>query len=260
MKKSIRVETNEELYSYIPDVTYANVPAWYGCTIAPMKMSIIKPKVGNIGKPRPVIIWLCGGAFSVMDKDVWMPQMMYFVKRGYTAVGVQYRTSNEAVFPAPLEDIKSAVRFIRAHSEQLHVDGNNIFIGGESAGGTLASLMGLTQGKYNRGDYTEQSDSVQGVADFYGAADLRSEEWDFSIEGMNCIKCVNSDAAPFVIIHGDRDSLVGIEQSDGLYEALTAAGADTEYYVIEGAGHGADACYQSEVLSLVDEFFKKHMR
>ena len=163
-----------ECISLIPDIRFATVPAWFGATKRDLKMDIIAPKCCEGHRRLPAIVWICGGAFHTMDKSVWIPQMVHLAEKGYVVCSVEYRTSNEEPFPAPLEDIKSAIRYLRAHADNYAIDPEKIVAMGESAGGTLAALAGVTgdHPEYDRGDYMDHSSRVQAVVDFYGIADL----------------------------------------------------------------------------------------
>lgn len=301
MKKKIQINTVQESWSLVNNITYATVPAWYGATYQDLKCSICMPKVRVLDKKYPLLIWICGGAFKVMDKDVWWPQWMEFARKGCIVASVEYRTSNEAVFPAALCDIKGAIRYFKAHADQYCIDKNKIFLAGESAGGALASLAGATGGAsasltgtsggasasqigtsegsenpgYDVGDYLEYDSSVAGVIDYYGVVDMTvgaitpegndtfgAEAQFVGMEGnvsdrrrsVSAVYQVTPQTPPFLIFHGDRDSVVPIAQSESLYQKLCEVGVSAEYYVLEGEGHGADAFYQKEVMDIVWRF------
>ena len=122
------------------------------------------PKHRNENEKLPLLIWLCGGAFQVMDPDVWIPQWTEFARKGSVVASVEYRTANEAPFPAALEDVKAAIRFLRANASCFGVDPEKVFVGGESAGGCLACLAGVygKERRYDVGEYLEYSSQIQG--------------------------------------------------------------------------------------------------
>lgn len=301
MKKTIHIDTVQECWSLVNNITYATVPAWYGATYRDLKCSICIPKAHGVDKKYPLVIWICGGAFKVMDKDVWLPQWIEFAKKGCIVASVEYRTSNEAVFPAALCDIKAAIRYFKAHADQYSIDKDKVFVAGESAGGALASLAGTTGRAsaslagttggtsalltgtsgakedfgYDVGAYLEYDSSVAGVIDYYGVVDMTVEcvtstgndtyrviEQFLGIEGNNnerkrsasAVCQVTAQTPPFLIFHGDQDTLVPIAQSESLYQKLCEAGVAAEYYVLEGEGHGADSFYQKEVMDIVWRF------
>ncbi len=174
MKEILNIGLEQQALSLITNITYGNVMGWFGAARKDLKMDLIVPKTLDDHAPCPCVIWICGGAFMTVDRSVWMPELMPFAKAGFVVASVEYRTSNEAQFPAPLIDIKSAVRFLKAHADNYCIDPNNIFIMGESAGGTLACLAGVTMGDKNfeQGDYLDFDSDVKGVIDFYGLTDI----------------------------------------------------------------------------------------
>lgn len=278
MRQEMKVDTKQKCWSLATDITYATVPAWYGAAFRSMKCSVCMPKTrGN--QRYPLLIWLCGGAFKVMDKDVWWPQWIEFARKGCVVASVEYRTSNEEVFPAALCDVKTAIRYFKTHSDLYGIDPERVFVAGESAGGALASLAGVTgskeQGKYDVGEWMEADSSVQGVIDYYGVVDMRNvavrlngngtfgaEEQFLGIEGnlaelkeeASAVCHVSSNTPPFLIFHGDQDPLVDIAQSEELYQRLCDADVRAEYYVLQGEGHGSEAFYQEEMLEIVRRF------
>ena len=220
-----------------------------------------------------------------MNRSVWLPEMLRFARAGYAVASIEYRTSNEAVFPAQLIDVKSAVRFLRAHAEEFCVDPDRIFALGESAGGTLASLLGVTgdQKDFDQGDHLDQSSAVRGVVDYYGVADLSdaSAEGDrrhaavnpnnvvpyFTFEEFlgvwygkkeaekaSAIRYISEITPPFMILHGTKDTVVPMAQSEKLYDALQKAGVPCEFAIVEGATHGDDLFYQDEMTDFVLRF------
>lgn len=172
--KRISIARDHEVLSLITGVTYATVPAWYGATRRDLKLDIIVPKDRTNHPKLPCIVWICGGAFMVNDRSVWIPEMMDYARAGYIVASVEYRTSNDAGFPEQLMDIKAAIRFLRAHAEEFCLDTERFAVMGESAGGTLASLTGVTGGQkeYDAGDWLEYSSGVQAVVDYYGVTDF----------------------------------------------------------------------------------------
>lgn len=260
MRKELQIETRQKCWSLVTDITFSTVESWYNAAFRDLKCSICMPKVR--GKERyPLLIWLCGGAFQVMDQHVWWPQWTEFARSGCVVASVEYRTTNEAAFPAALCDVKTAIRYFRTHAERYAIDPERIFVAGESAGGTLASLAGVT-GKipsetYDQGEWQEVDSSVKGVINYYGVSDpyFDGKQICPGLPGeASVIEKVSEHTPPFLIFHGDRDDLVNISLSEALYQRLCDAGVKADYYVLKGEGHGADAFYQDEIMELVKNF------
>jgi acetyl esterase/lipase len=254
----------------LTDVTYSQVVYWFENSMRPMKMSLILPKARPYESPRPLIVWLCGGGFKSMDKDVWIPQLMYFAQHGFTVASIQYRTSNEGVFPDPIVDIKAAIRYLRAHAKDFFVDPDRIVLGGESAGACLSLLAAASDGisVFEQGDYLDQPSNVQALLDFYGTAYLDyqndiypgGKQYDIgdpSIELGQVSTMLSSKMPPVFIVHGDKDPFVPIEDSYKLHERPQELNVPCEMLHFEGSGHGADEFYQTAVYDRIIEFLKK---
>jgi acetyl esterase/lipase len=206
--------------------------------------------------PVPAIVWLHGGAWRMGD-HTWGPdQQQRVVDAGFAVVSIDYRLSSDAVFPAQLFDVRSAVRWVRAHATEHGIDPARIGIWGSSAGGHLASLAGLhghvaqLQGETD----ADGSAAVQAVVDGYGPADLLAPDQDVPptvallggpvAERIDVARSASpaladaSNAPPFLIMHGLADELIPASQSVELFESLAAAGGEATLYLIEGFGHG----------------------
>lgn len=270
MYRKIRIEKKKEPLFQIHNIAYARVPYWFGFSEQSLQMDMIRPqKIGE--NLRPAIIWLTGGGWMVVDRAVHLSQLNYFAERGYTIFSVSYRTSNDAPFPAPLEDVKAAIRYIRAHNREFGIDKERIAVMGESAGGNLASLVGVTtkEMRYDKGDYLEESSSVQAAVDWYGPADLtRFPIKNSEIQPEACyvksldknapcyceaspITHISKDTPPFLILHGSEDEDVPCEQSRIFYEALQNHGICSDFIEIEGAGHADIQFCQDETKDII---------
>ena len=199
--------------------------------------------------------------------------MLEALKRGYAVVGLNYRLSPEAHFPAAINDVKAAVRWLRAHAGEYRLDGGRIAVWGDSAGGNLAALAG-TSGDVPalRGPHptdADQSDRVQAVVDWFGPISFLRTDQDFraagfsraSVDGPSSflsqylgapltevpakvraadpITYITPDDPPILIEHGTADGTVPVGQSKRLAKAYAAgvgAGAVT-LHLLEGAGH-----------------------
>lgn len=152
-------------------------------------------------------------------------------------------------FPAPLEDVKKAIRFLRTHAEEFHIDKTKTVVGGESAGGYLASMTGLTNDRkeYEVGEYLEESSRVDAVIDFYGPADFDP-----------CVK-VTEAAPPFFIAHGTGDTIVDCKGSDAFYEELKRSGIPAEYLVVRNAPHMGMEFYQKEMADRILSFLDQNL-
>ena len=196
MIQTLQLTAEKECLALIADITYKNEASWFGEAERPLKLSLLLPKHKEGHVKMPLLLWLCGGNFAQVDHNIWLPQMMPYARAGYVVASAEYRTVNEAPFPAALVDVKAAIRYLRAHSDRYCIDPAHVFIMGESAGGALAVFAGLTgvgsgapgeetghadacaevpraaNESLDQGDCLEYSSAVTGVIDLYGPVDF----------------------------------------------------------------------------------------
>ncbi len=243
--------------------------------------------------PTPLVIWIHGGGWEAGNKD--NPPGLGLLKKGYALASLNYRLSQEAKFPAQIEDCKAAIRFLRANAKKYNLDPDHFGVWGESAGGHLVALLGTTGAvKELEGDGPNKNESsaVQAVVDWFGPTDMLQmkaqadaqtdvkfafdanaansavgklfggpvQEHKELAEKANPIHYVTKDAAPFLIMHGDKDPLVPLAQSKILDEALKAAKVESTLVVVEGAGHGGPGFGTPENLQKIQDFFDAHLK
>ncbi len=255
----------QECITLISDVTYSQVVYWFNNTMKPMKLSLLLPKDRPNAQPRPLLVWLCGGGFKVMQKDIWIPQMVSFAKRGYIVASVEYRTNNEGVYPDPIVDIKAAIRYLRAHAKEFFIDPTRVVLGGESAGSCLALMAAASDGisVFEQGDYLDQPSNVQAIIDVYGSAylDYANKLYPGGIKEYGVASELLSEKfPPTIILHGDQDVLVDINDSYKLHDKLGELGVPCEMLVFEGTGHGEDVFYQEDIYDRICTFLDKVLK
>jgi len=262
------------------------------------KLDIYVPDEGD--GPFPVLISLHGGAFMGCDKaDLQILPMLEGLKRGYAVVGVNYRLSGEATFPALVHDVKAAVRWIRAHAAEHRLDGSRIAAWGGSAGGYLSLMLGTSAKTPELEDPSlgnpDQPTKVQAVVAWYAPSDFLAMDAQLEAAGMPPLEglrhsgaqspeslllgekiteipdrvraanpgtYVRPDAPPFLIQHGTRDAVVPAQQSVDLATRLRAV-LGTERVtleLLEGAEH-ADLRFEThENVSRVLAFLDEHLK
>lgn len=143
----------------------------------PMYLDLMMPKKKS-EKKRPVIIWIHGGGWCIPElTKKYRPTkaLVDACRMGFVCVSAEYRLVSEQPFPAPIQDCKCAVRFLKAHAEELHIDPDAIGIWGESAGGQLAALVGASASNPDlegEGGWNEYSSEVHAVCDWYCGGDM----------------------------------------------------------------------------------------
>lgn len=236
-------------------------------------------------KPWPLVVWIHGGAWQAGNKSD--NGALGLTARGYAVASVEYRFSQEAAFPAQIEDCKAAIRWLRAKAGDYGYDAERIGVWGNSAGGHLVCLLG-TSGDvpaFDTGGNTNQSSRVQAVCNFYGPTDLlrfaktpgyeRGDKPDAPegrlvggtvnskpevAKAASPVTYVSADDPPFLHYHGTKDPLVPADQAIALDEALRGAGVTSELHLLEGAGHGGPAFNAPEVRTNILAFFDRYIR
>ncbi|MDR2747450.1 MAG: alpha/beta hydrolase [Treponema sp.] len=263
MKRTIRVEVKEPSVALAAEIVYGHRPAWGNLSYRPLKLNLMRPREGgNV----PLIVWLCGGGFTEVDRGVWIPDLAWFAKRGYAVAGVDYSTAYRSRFPEAAEDVKLAIRFLKAHAAEYGIDPGRIALMGESAGGYLCALCALT-GKdrtFDKGGYEDYDSEVQAAIPWYPP--VRMAKMDTSLEKSSLphdianytdiTARIGTAAPPFLILHGSGDTLVPLSQGELLYDSLEKAGLDADMVVLEGAAHGDTAFVQEDVKRIILEFLE----
>jgi acetyl esterase/lipase len=216
----------------------------------------------------PVVLYVHGGGWRSGDKaDGGAERLAPLAARGVTVAAVDYRLVPGAVFPDQLHDLKGAVRWLRSHGPRLGVRTDRIGVWGASAGAYLGSLLALTarddEFEGAVGDNLDRSSEVQAAVHWFGQSDLlvsgsrsdlEARLLPFAFEAgllgvgsvdeaadlardLSLLTRVSPQAPPFLIAHGDRDHVVAPSEGEALHQALSRAGADTQFMLLGGAGH-----------------------
>jgi acetyl esterase/lipase len=231
------------------------------------------------GKPRPLLIWIHGGAFMTGDKSenhaIW-PELM---SAGYAVATINYRLSGDARWPAQITDCKAAIRFLCAHAKDYNIAPGRIAVWGSSAGGHLAALVGTSGSarKLDIGEHLDQSSAVSCAVDMFGPIDFEkmpqftsptspeakmwgratSEALDLAREACP-ITYLSKNTPPLLILHGDSDSVVNISQSQLFDAAIKKAGATGDFITLPGVGHSHAEVWAKERQQILT-FFKRHL-
>lgn len=233
--------------------------------------------------PFPAVVCIHGGGFRAGTRDGYDGLIKKLAENGYVAVTVTYRLAPKYQFPAAVNDVKSAVRWLRANTAKYHIDPNRIGTMGGSAGGHLAQFLGVTADQKQfegDGENLDQSSRVACVVNFYGPSDF-TKSYGKSVDAAEVLPLflggnveqarqrhivasplywVTPDAAPTLCIHGTKDPYVAFEQAQWIVDKLKAAGVEAELLTMEGAGHG----FKGEDAAKADEamlaFFNRHLK
>ena len=237
----------------------------------PLKLDVQVPQTS--GK-KPLVVYLSGGGFITNDKAANLRQRTYVAEQGYVVASTEYRTvPSGATYRDSVADVKSAIRYLRAHADRYHIEVSKVAVWGESAGGYLAAMTGVTNGfkRFEDSGNPGQSSTVQAVVDEFGPSDISNIASDYDIAAQeinyadanwlaqfvfgpgttlsvrddpiataaaNPLTYVSASSAPFLLLHGSADQLVSPSQTLALHNALRAQGVDSTRYVVDGANHG----------------------
>ncbi|HEX6271080.1 MAG TPA: alpha/beta hydrolase [Anaerolineales bacterium] len=258
------------------DITY--------CTMGgiALKLDLYFPQ--SMSAPAPVVVYVHGGGWTQGSRNGQV-EMLYasaLPEAGFILASVDYRLAPQHKFPAMIEDVKCAIRFLRARAAEYNIDPERIGAMGASAGGHLVSLLGVSDGSagFDMGEYLDQSSRVQAVVDLFGPADLTAG-YSSAYQGMaqnvfgttdpahpvfmaaSPVTYITPDDPPFLILHGDRDQTVPLAQSQELYDKLIAGGVDAQLVIVRGGSHGltdpdAVPCLE-ELINLTLQFLKENL-
>lgn len=239
------------------------------------------------GKKEPyLIVWIHGGAWRSGSKESPPAGMLPY---GYALASINYRLSEEAIFPAPIHDIKAAVRYLRANAKKYGYRPDKIILWGSSAGGHLAALAGTTNNdtelEGDIGMYTKESSSVQVILDFFGPSNFLTILSQSTPHGLNVrvpalklllgkpveeipetakkaspVYQVDSTDPPMLIVHGDQDVQVPVNQSLELMAVYKKNNLPVQLEIIPGAGHGGSAYDKKELIETVSKFLDRVLK
>jgi acetyl esterase/lipase len=242
------------------DIEYANVGG------TSLRLDLYTP--AGATAPLRTLLYLHGGAWAVGDKsDMAVERLVPLVGHGFAVASANYRLVPSAIHPAQVHDVKAAVRWLRANATEYGLDAGRIAVGGASAGGHLASMVGLTAGdpelEGEVGAHLGESSAVGAVVAYFPPTDFlltgsrnplesqvlppppvaallgvaRIEDYPDAARAASPRYRAHAGAPPHLLLHGDRDTMVNQEQSRVLHDALSAAGASSTFLLLSGAGH-----------------------
>lgn len=238
-------------YAYVArnDVKYDDVEG------VPLFLDVFTPAQKTLA-PMPSLFFIHGGCFSMGSRKDIPEEIKKLADDGFAVFAVQYRLAPKAVYPAAIEDVRAAIRYVRKNAEAFHVDPERMSVHGESAGGYLAAMMGLRLLRDRSGVTDEFSSPVQFVSDWFGRTDFtatqstgtdcaevflgkkRTAETLNEFKAASATSIILKKPAKFLIIHGSRDQQVYPVHSANLANRLWRQNSPAAFYYHEGAGHG----------------------
>jgi acetyl esterase/lipase len=226
------------------------------------KLDLAMP--ANFGsKLRPAMVIVHGGgwAFGSKSVDVYQKMMVAYAQKGYVTINVEYRLTGEAEFPACIEDVKCAVRWLRAHAKELNIDPDRIGSYGHSAGAHLSLMLAMVSDTANlegNGGWDEYSSRVN-----VAAVGSPPTELGQNVPMANSIwwpiGYIAADQPPLFLIQGTEDPVVLPSRTENFVKKMKAVGANIEYLEVKG-GHGVAYSEQLEITDpAIEDFFAKYL-
>jgi acetyl esterase/lipase len=254
----------------------------------PLLLDLAEPKGG--GGPYPALVFVHGGGWAAGDRSAYHDLMMGWVKFGIVCVSVDYRLAPKYRFPAQLEDVKCAVRWVRANAAKYHIDPQRVGAVGGSAGAHLVGMMGTTSGTgkwEGTGGNADRSSAIQMMICHGTPSDLlmayehtvtQREQEGTMARGLltgflggtpEQVKTAYLDASPVqhvskatppaLLLHGADDPLVLLEQAEVFAAALEKAGVPVELVRMEGAGHGGFGKEPEKIFARMTAFLQRYL-
>jgi acetyl esterase/lipase len=232
-------------------------------------------------------VFIEGSAWLKQDVFQECPMLARLAAKGYVIAVVQYRHSEIAAFPAQIQDAKNAIRYMRIHAKEHHVNPEAMIVAGNSSGGHTAMFCGIVEddSEMDASLFPGVSAKVKGIVNYYGAVSLMYEDGfpsqvnhglPDSPEAMlmgkvnlrehpefrkrasvECYITPDIAIAPTLIIHGTKDRTINVCQSVNLFQKMKECGKEVGLYLVEGADHAGPEFWTDEICSLVDVFAKK---
>lgn len=239
----------------------------------------------NVDQP-PLLVWVHGGAWRAGSKSA-MP-LIDLIQRGFAIASVDYRLSPVARFPAQVHDLKAAIRFLRGSAPKYGYNADKIGILGSSAGGHLVALMGVTNGhpqlEGDLGDFDQESSHLDVVVDYYGPTNFMTILQQSTPHGLSVrvpalelllgdrpertpelaklaspVFHVDNSDPPLLMIHGDQDPQVPINQSHELHAKYKQHKLPVTFEVVHGGAHGGPQFFDDKRMKLVEAFLRQHL-
>lgn len=283
---AIRVIPHNPAYEGLLDMK-ANIPF-----AAPggeeLSLQLLKPQWASGGQGFPLVVFIQGSAWTKPNQFWEIPQLALLAKEGFVIASVTHRSCWQAPAPAFLQDVKAAIRFLRAHAEEYDIDKTRVCAWGTSSGGNTALLLGLTgdDPAFETEENAGESTAVQAVVDCFGPTDLikmvdvqfkdypqkednviwalggsSNDTYRDKLKLISPIRYVEPGRSlpPFLVLHGDADPVVLYEDSVAFYEKMTECGYDIDLVRVTDAPHEG-SFWSLPLLEIIFDFIEKALK
>jgi acetyl esterase/lipase len=257
----------------------------YAATAAgePLRLDLYTPESGA---GAPLLVWIHGGAWENGDKSA-MP-LAPIIERGFAVASLDFSPASRAPFPGQVHEIKAAIRFLRAEAKRFGYDATRIGVAGASSGAHLAAVVGTSNGhgelEGTLGEHRGVSSDVHAIVSYFPATNLTTILAQSTPFGLGVrepalkrllraapkdneplaklaspVFHVDRNDPPLLLLHGDQDPQMPINQSHELEGAYEQQGLDVDFIVVHGAAHGGNAFYSPENVEGVAAFLRAEL-
>ncbi|MEM1070459.1 MAG: alpha/beta hydrolase [Planctomycetota bacterium] len=245
-----------------------------------LRLDLARPVEAS--EPAPCVVVIHGGAWRSGNKSLHINEIRRFAEQGYVSATIQYRLCPKHCFPAQIEDVKCAVRFLRANAKKYGIDPKRIGAIGFSAGAHLSMMLGTMDPKdgfEGDGGWADQSSKVQAVVSFFGPTELAGEDLpERSVSLVNAfiggtkadmmqafkdaspITYVDSGDAPMLLLQGTEDPLVPHTQAIKMVDLMTEANVPGRVELIIDVSHGWGGQELQRTIEVSNQFFRRYLR
>ena len=249
----------------------------------PLALDLYTPESGA---GAPLVVWIHGGAWENGNKSA-MP-LAPIIERGFAVASLDFSPASKAPFPGQVHEIKAAIRFLRAQAKVYGYDASRIGVAGASSGAHLAAVIGTSNGhrelEGTLGDHREESSEVQAIVSYFAATNLTTILAQSTPFGLGVrepavkrllgaapkdaeplarlaspVFHVDGNDPPLLLLHGDQDPQMPINQSHELEGAYEQQGLEADFIVVHGAAHGGDAFYSPQNVEHVAKFLSAQL-
>jgi acetyl esterase/lipase len=263
--------------------SHADVSYGTSASGEPLRLDLYLPAAAG----APLLVWLHGGAWENGNKSA-MP-LAPFIERGFAVASLDFSPASKARFPGQVHEIKAGIRFLRAEGRRYGYDASRIAILGASSGAHLAALVGTSGGnpelEGTLGDHRDESSAVNAIVSYFAATNLTTILAQSTPFGLNIrepalmrllgappkeaeslaklaspVFQVDRGDPPLLLLHGDQDPQMPINQSHELEGVYEKQGLEVDFIVVHGAAHGGDAFYSPENVERVATFLGSKLR
>lgn len=238
-------------------------------------------------KKWPLVMHIQGSAWLDQNLNDHLLDLKSIIEAGYILAIVEYYPVPKAIFPSQIEDAKLAMQYIVQHANEHQVDTENLFLSGDSSGGYVALMSWATWNTNELSINKLKLPTIRAVIDLYGVVDITTLHEQnptgghHKLNGPECLMLGGNleinpeigngvsvlpyirkeiDSVPLLIMHGNKDERVPIEQSIQLYSYCLKMGKTVEFYQVKEGKHGLSAFYSKDVLQVIVDFLNNHLK